>query len=185
MTTKLSQLTLLPVLVVMSACASSPELSNDEDNLGRTRDALCISAPGPRPTPDAYVPGPENPIVSESYGSGPCDGFAVQFTGVQGAGYRVTVVASPQPSSAVACNATTIRYWVWHRVTGGEWTYAGARTTPARWFPGCLSTSGFDFDAPTGTYDVLVKAQGRTETNGYAYNRSVKIVAREAWNPSP
>lgn len=188
--TKLSWLALVPVLALVPACGSSTEPSaeppgGEEENLGRTSQALCLFGPGPRPVPEDYVPGPDNPIVSESYGSGSCDGYAVQFSGInQSAGYRVNVVASPSPSTESSCNATTITLWVWHRYNGGPWVYAGAHSGESGWLMGCLTMTSFNHAGPSGSYDVLVKAQGRTESvgggAGYAYNRSVKVVARKA-----
>lgn len=198
MKTKLTVSAAVVALACLPSCTSptldDPNTGDDgveaDENLGTSSQAICVGGPGPRPTPVVYVPGFLNPISSGTYnyGSGACDGYPVQFTQLTNTtGYRIEVRVGDSPSQSV-CEYTSMTAWVWHRYNGGSWVYAGSASNDAFWHEPqqkCLNVMTFRKDAPLGAYEVIVKAQARSERNtggsGYAYNRPVTVKAIQGW----
>ena len=187
MKTKLALSAAVLALACLPACATSTDdaAESEEENLGTASQAWCVG-PGPRPTPVVYVPGFQNPITSGTYnyGNGACNGYPVQFTNLTNTrGYMIEVHVGDSPSQSV-CEHTSMTVWVWHRYSNGSWVYAGTMTDDAWWYAyanTCLHLMKFEESGPQGSYEVVVKAQARSELSsgdiGYAYNRPVKLKA--------
>lgn len=198
MTHTLSRCAVLVALAFVPACAATTEpvdpdsdTKEGEDNLGQVQQGICVNpVTATPPVPVGQIVGMNNEISSGSYsyGNGPCDGWAVKFTGLGSVQHGVLVQVMPGDvvTDYDTCAAITGRLWVWSRPAGsfGAWTYRGTdsgmggyigltgkcRTVASVWVPGA------------GTHEIIAKLQSRSErtvtlsngnTVGYAFNRPV------------
>ena len=163
---KLSRLFDLAPLAVLPACSSSTAPfdsvdADDPENLGQTTQASLLR----------------------------WTGYPVQFTGLASTkGYELEIHVGDSVTESF-CDNTSMTLWVWHRYNGSsQWTYAGTATDNAWWseyVQNCLHLFKHRVNGPQGSYEVLVKAQSRSESTGsgigYAFHRPVTLKAHRQY----